>query len=112
MEQLKYSQNWNNKLDCKIHTTIRLRNPKYQKGLQVVEVLNGKQHNVSEIIDIQYGILEVIPRYILMLDTGLSAIETKEMIKTMYKNFTIKGNPIDFETQLFDVLFLKIVKKL
>jgi len=112
MEELKYNTNWNNKLDCPIHSTIRLHNnKKYQVGKQFKETLKGIEKNIVEVVEIRTGTLKIIPSYVFRQDTGLTEKETIDMIRTMYKNFLINENPIDFETQQFDVIYLKIVKK-
>jgi len=39
MRQVKFSTNWNNKLDCRCFTTIRLKNPSKHKLNEVYAIL-------------------------------------------------------------------------
>lgn len=106
-EDLKFTHNWNGKLNCECFTTLRLHNPtKYCVGA----IKNVKLKDISKgravIIGVQSFLLEHISEYVARLDTGLSAVECKQMIRTMYKN-----NPrINWSSQQLDFVLLKYDK--
>ncbi len=104
MKTLNFSFNWNNKLDCKAFTTLRLSD-RFKMGDEVEVLLNKKpiegRHFVSGIKTLR---LEEINTYIAYLDTGYSAGECKEILQKMYK----KKN-IDWTTQ--NIYFYLIVKE-
>ncbi len=106
-ERLNFSTNWNGKLFCNYFTTIRLHNPrKYGVGNQydfhLKEVFMGE----VKVIDHKKLTVATISEWIARLDTGYSAEETKNIIRTMYKNI---DNFTD-DTPLSYVLLHKIKK--
>lgn len=103
METLNFSTNWNNKLRCRSFTTIRIRNDtKYHKGAVLNIALQKYPKGKAKIIDITYMTLDNISEWIARLDTGYSANECKEMLKTMYKN----KPQINWETQVLAYMLL------
>lgn len=106
MIDLKYSYNWNNKLSCQIHTTIRLRNDeKYFVDQQVTEIIKERKLQSSTIIAIKHLLLEDIDDFIAGLDTGYNAEKCKEIIQTMYKN-----SRIDWKVQQLSLILLQVDK--
>jgi len=102
-QTINFSTNWNNKLDCKCFTTIRLKNEKkYQHNKVYGIYINKKPVKKAEIIDIKTIFFNQINEYIAMLDTGYSAHEAKEILKKMYPN-------INLETQPFSFILLKTI---
>ena len=84
MEQLTYSNNWNNKLDCDVHTTLRLSG-RHNVGDQVEVVDRGVSKGLHEIIGkICIPHISQINEWIANLDTGYSAEECQKIIKNMY----------------------------
>jgi hypothetical protein len=113
-DQLRFSTNWNNKLECDAFTTLRLSWPQnYRVGLQKEVLLKGSRaqnyayqsKGWAAIIDVKRLKLEQINDYIALLDTGLLAAECQDMIRTMYKY-----KPINWDTQLLDFILLKYIK--
>lgn len=100
---LNFSTNWNNKLRCRSFTTIRMRNDtKYHKGAILSIALQNYPKGKAKVIGISFMTLDKISEWIARLDTGYSAKDCKEMLKTMYKN-----NPtIDWKTQEFAYILL------
>lgn len=95
-EVLNFSFNWNTKLRCRNFTTIRLRDDtKYFKGARLAITLQNYQKGVAKVIDVKTMTLDRINEWIARLDTGYSAQECREKIKTMYKNVPL----IDWKTQ-------------
>lgn len=103
METIPFSYNWNNKLDCKAFTTIRLYNPaKHKPGTKVDPVLKGVSKGVGTIVDVKPFLLEQLNPYMSYLDTGYSVEECKKIIVRMYSS-------IDFKTK--KLAFILIVKE-
>ena len=103
MNVLNFSHNWNNKLDCKAFTTLRISN-KFELEETIQIKLKGKPiEGVFQCKDKRIFKLDDINEFIARLDTGYSASECKEILKKMYKN-----KNIDWSKQ--DIFFYLIVK--
>lgn len=102
MEDLKFSTNWNNKLDCKAFTTLRLPNQKYAIGKEFNITLNGVSKGTGVIHSIKLIAYQDINEYIARIDTGYSAKECKDILRKMYPN-------VDFTVQ--KLAFILIVKR-
>lgn len=103
---IEFSYNWNNKLSCHAHTTLRLRNDsKYIIGQTYEETLKGRKLQDVTIVDIKYFTLNRLNNYIAFLDTGYDVLRCAEIIKTMYK----KGN-VNWETQELSLILLVVDK--
>lgn len=88
MKELRFSYNWNNKLNCKAFTTIRL-SESYKPGEEYKIVLMPKGKNpevkgVAKIIEIKKFFLDQINEFISQLDTGYSKYGCVDIIKRMY----------------------------
>lgn len=90
MEQLNFSKNWNNKLDCQAFTTLRLPNPKYQVGRLFDITLLEETKGVGKITAIRYLDIEDIDEYIARLDTGSSVDACKTIIRNIYPHADFK----------------------
>lgn len=91
--RLEFSQNWNNKLNGKAFTTIRLWNEKkYAVDRELPVYLNGFSRGFARVISVKRLKLHQINEHIARLDTGYSARECQEMLRTMYKNKRIDWN--------------------
>ena len=89
-ETLRFSNNWNNKLNCNSFTTLRLRNDKkYYSGAKVDVYLKNIHKGKGTIISVSHFTIDKINEFIARIDTGYSAEECKNIIKEMYK----KGTP-------------------
>lgn len=89
METIKFTTNWNKKLDNNVFTTIRLENPlKYKRGgfYKIVQQEKGRiiDRGFAEIIDISVIRLFQLKPYAAWLDTGYSLDQTKGIIFKMY----------------------------
>jgi len=97
MRQVKFSTNWNNKLDCRCFTTIRLKNPSKHKLNEVYAILlKNSVHKKAEIVSIRTIYYSQINEYIARLDTGYPEAEAKGIIKRMYPNVDLKTKPFSF----------------
>lgn len=101
---INFSFNWNNKLDNKAFTTIRLHNPnKYRQGLIYRIELKGEFKGRAEmkiISTFRAGQLNEITCY---LDTGYNKRETLGILQKMYPD-------IEIETALIDYCVLAYIK--
>lgn len=88
----EFNYNWNNKLQCKVFTTIRLQNDKYVIGDKYEILLKKDRLGTAQILDIKNMFLKDINEYIAGIDTGYSAEECKNIILKMYprQDFTNK----------------------
>lgn len=88
---LKFSNNWNNKLDCLCFTTIRLWQPeRLFTGQKVHVFLADKDKWIDKgtgiIIDVKSLRMEQINTFIANIDTGYDVENTKKIIARMYPN--------------------------
>lgn len=86
-KELKFSYNWNKKLDCNAFTSLRLSG-RFNVGDEVNIKLIGKKALIDKGLAICKGkkrlTLDAINEYIALLDTGYSSDECKQIIKRMY----------------------------
>lgn len=95
-----FSYNWNNKLDCKAFTTLRLHNPKkYEIGCDYEIKLNDESLGTATIVSIKSFKIDKLNEFITYLDTAYSPRKCEELIRRMYKN-----KNINWETQLLDFI--------
>lgn len=105
MNVIEFSYNWNNKLDCKAFTTLRLANPeRFKVGAEYRIVSKDGDHGTARIEAIREITLPKINEFIARLDTGYSAEECKKIIRQMYA-----GKVKDVEKATFYLMLL--VKK-
>jgi hypothetical protein len=104
MAQIKFSYNWNNKLNNISFTTIRLKQPdKYVLG-QVYEIFLNKDFKMNaRIIGIINFFLKDLNEYMAQIDTGYSKEEATKIITKMYPN-------VDFESQQFSFILLRNIE--
>lgn len=100
MKELKFSYNWNKKLDSTFFTTLRLSG-RFNIADEVNILLTEKKETKNKGLAICRGkkrlFLEQINEYIAGLDTGYNAAECKNIIKRMYPKVTDwKTQPIYF----------------
>jgi hypothetical protein len=104
MNTISFSANWNNKLDCKYFTTIRIYNPlKHKTGKKVDILLKKKLKNKAQIIGVKKGYIKDLGAYDCYLDTGYSKQETISIMLKMYPK-------INFKHQLVALVLLKKIE--
>ncbi len=87
MNLIKFSHNWNQKLDQKIFTTIRkydYKKWKYYRSLkdkQFRVVLNGKTYGEAILISVQSMSFKEMPEGLLCSDTGAEVKEAYKIFK-------------------------------
>lgn len=91
MINLHFSQNWNNKLDCDVFTSIRIYDPsKHLIGEEyTITWTHGKEILSLEnrvCIHMHTFVLASLTNGLALVDTGYDAKATVEIIRKMYKN--------------------------
>lgn len=89
MKAIKFSNNWNNKLNSNIFTTIR-RSPK--KRGETVEIYLKDKHlfNAKVLSCKEMSYAELLQnKELILVDTGLSTVDKfNDVLCTMYKDLT------------------------
>ena len=89
MEALKFSTNWNKKLDCEVFSTIRLWNTAVHYEGKEVEIYDnsrkpGTYKGRGVYVQVSEIKLHQLKPAAALLDTGYSLNETQSIIRTMY----------------------------
>ena len=93
---IRFSFNWNNKLNNKAFTTLRLHNPgKYKPGQRYQIELNGQPKGIATLQEKRTLKIADLNNFICFLDTGYNRNETIAILKRMYKGIDINAM-IDF----------------
>lgn len=96
-DKIKFSYNWNNKLQNKAFTTLRLHNPnKYIVG-NVYEIeINDNTKGLATLQDVRVLRIDQLNDFICYLDTGYNREQTITMLQRMHKNTNIQTVLFDF----------------
>lgn len=109
MKQIKFSQNWNKKLNCSAFTTIRRPQPGYFILGESYEVaLQGVVVKVAKLIDIIEMPTDLLTETQCRLDTGYSRHETIEIFQKMYKEIPPRMFYLTFLTTRTNLTEFKI----
>lgn len=85
--EINFSTNWNNKLNNKCFSTIRIfNNKKYILNYNYKILLNNNYLYDAKIIYEKGFYINQLSEPMAFLDTGYSKNETIEILKKMYKN--------------------------
>jgi hypothetical protein len=96
-EKILFSYNWNNKLQNKAFTTIRLHNPnKYIIGKVYDIEINDNKKGTATLQDVRVLRIDQLNDFICYLDTGYSRENTIKMLQRMYKKININNSLFDF----------------
>lgn len=83
--ELPFSTNWNNKLDCRAFTTLRLYDEhRHVAGRPVKILLKGHNMGSGRIEAVKKFHINQLSPYISYLDTGYSVEECKSILHRMY----------------------------
>ena len=97
---LEFSTNWNNKLDCKAFTTLRIYNPKQHfAGRKVKISLKEHDRGTGRIEAVKSFHINKLSPYISYLDTGYSVEECKNIMKRMYSK-------VDFDRSMLALILV------
>jgi hypothetical protein len=98
LDYISFSYNWNNKLDCRAFTTIRLYNPnKYILHANYRIELQGNEKCIGKIVAINRFKLEDLTETVAYIDTGYNKAECEGIIRKMYKD-------VNFSQQLLSLI--------
>lgn len=103
MDRLNFKTNWNNKLNCKVFSTIRPQRAedfyKLEKKYEIY--LNKEFKGIAKIILIQGFHILALSDIECLLDTGYGKDETLKIIEKMYDN----------QYQYFEYIILKYLSQ-
>ena len=86
LQDLKFSSNWNNKLECNSFIRMRpFRADRYLMGEFIRVFLNGKFLFNAEIVHFYPLNLSQISETLAHVDTGYNAADCCDIIRKMYK---------------------------
>lgn len=95
-DTIKFSYNWNNKLENKAFTTIRIHNPKkYISGKLFDIELNGISKGTALLKEKRTINPGQLNDFICYLDTGYNSRETLQILERMYPNMNIHNTLFD-----------------
>ena len=93
MQILNFSYNWNNKLDNKMFTTIRLSD-RFIVGDVVQVYCKGKRLNNAQCVTKKIMLLSELDEFTASLDTGYDLKATKTILHKMYTDKNWDTQPI------------------
>lgn len=110
IRRIRFSKNWNNKLDCLAFTTIRLSDDKTYIVGEVYEIWEDVDDGsvfkgTAELKQKRKEYKNDLDQMTCFLDTGMNAGKTKELLDRIYPAKSKGKNP------LLDILLLVWVKK-
>jgi len=83
MDQINFSYNWNNKLDCKFFTSIR-NSDRYQIGERYEVSLKGRPIKIVKCVGKKAVTVQSITQEECWIDTGYSKTTTTGMLDKMH----------------------------
>lgn len=103
MERLNFKTNWNNKLNCKVFSTIRPQIPEknYKLDKKYEIYLNKEFKGIAKIILLENYHISFLTDIECLLDTGYKKDETLKIIEKMY----------DGQYQYFEYIILKYLSQ-
>ena len=102
---IKFSYNWNNKLECKSFSTVRISNENKYRLLAIYQIVMTnkkgeiiKDFGLARLQSITSFLLDNVSPAMAFLDSNLSKIDFIGLVSTMYKNKNInfKTKPLYF----------------
>lgn len=119
MQTLYFSYNWNNKLDCKSFSTVRIENPGKYQLLELFEVVLKTKKNepemkkgIARLQAVNSFLLDKVSPGMSFLDANLPVIDFISLVKTMYKNKGIDFKKKKMSFLIFQYLTEKEMKQL
>lgn len=94
-KQIKYSKNWNNKLYLDYYTSIRLHDEYWKVGDYYRVYLNNSCQHYAQIILKKTFLLKDLPEVTAYSDTGMNAMETRQLFRRMYPAVNFDTQPMD-----------------
>jgi hypothetical protein len=97
MESINFSNNWNNKLNCKYFTTIRKHIPGRFKVWQKVNILlHDKWKGQALIEDVRVLKMGTLNEWHCGIDTGYSVDKTRALLQRFYGEDFNLHSKVDF----------------
>lgn len=81
---LKFSYNWNNKLNCNFFTTIRKDNPLFQSNEVFNIIVNDNTVFTAKILHVFHCTVASLTECQCLHDTGYSKAETRAILSKMH----------------------------
>lgn len=104
MKELLFTHNWNNKLNCKAFTSIRLTD-RFEIDDEVKIFLKKDKTNVClgivRVVSYRIFKLDQLNDYVALLDTGYGVEECKKIIIRMNAKFNRDLSTAEFRLYLF-----------
>lgn len=102
---IKFSQDWNKKLNCYYFTTIRLYNPaKFTIGKKYFIYCKNELAYTAEVVTVKHCLLNELTEFECYQDTGYSRADTIALLKKMYKD-------VNFTTHKISIILLKQLER-
>jgi hypothetical protein len=103
LQKLNFERNYNNKLRCRVFTSLRLPHEKLKVGARFEITLGGYYKGTAKIIGVDHIRGGELPFLKAKLDTGFDVKETMQILKDCYKNRPC----INWATQELTLLYLE-----
>ena len=96
MKTIKFSNNWNKKLDNDYFTTIRLYSKEkfdyyydlFERKEDVAILLKEQEKSIAKIVDIEVRLMRDIPDFSVMVDVGADRMTFNNLMSSMYSKKT------------------------
>ncbi len=103
MPTIRFSTNWNGKLNNKSFTTLRVHDPlRYKAGTIFSVEVDGKLFVNAKVITVKTMTLSKVSEFEARLDSGYSRKEFINLIKRLYRNRAFLYNSQKFDLVLFE----------
>lgn len=102
VKEFNFIENFNNKLDCNLFSTIRLHDDSRKIGDKYVILLNRVVKGLAILNNIKTLTLKELDDFTCLIDTGSDKDETIKLIQSIYSE-----RDINWDTQLLDVCLLR-----
>ncbi len=95
-KKISFTQNWNNKLNCKFFTTIRLQKNKFKVGDLAIVDLAGKEIKLVQVVAVKDARLYEMDSTLTLLDAGYMPNQFRELMHRMYSKQVISVDDAPF----------------
>ncbi|MBI9056819.1 MAG: hypothetical protein JEZ01_03505 [Labilibaculum sp.] len=103
MSTIRFSTNWNGKLNNQSFTTLRVHDPlKFRAGTIFSVEVDGKLFVNAKVITVKTMCLNEITEFEARLDSGYSRREFINLIKRLYRNRAFLYSSQKFDLVLFE----------
>ncbi|MBL4760585.1 MAG: hypothetical protein JKY80_07020 [Mariprofundaceae bacterium] len=103
MRVVDFGYNWNHKLNCRMFTTLRLKD-RFVPG-EIHEIrLKGKVKGNAVVVEVRPLMLHQINAFIAGIDTGYNRNECHAILKKMYKAKNLNWNTQIIQFVLFQYI--------